>query len=208
MLDRRPWPFDGLSMFQYGGIYIDCPWKTELYSAKGYEKAPEAHYDTMSFEELKALPVGNLASSDCLLFHWTTSTHVDQAIDLMRSWGFEYKSFICWRKRKPSGKQHIGPGYIVRSECELCLIGTIGRPVLNKKIAAKTRNFQETVVEALPPSIDAPVREHSRKPDLFRQLMEDYLPDSYFVCELFAREPWERGDVWGNEVNKFSGEQS
>ena len=205
MLDQRPWPFGHLRRFMYSGIIIDPPWRTELYSEKGRAKAPEAHYSTMTIEEIKALPVGHLVRSDCLIFLWTTSTHLDQAIDCLRHWGFQYKSFICWRKIKPSGKTHMGTGYIVRSECELCLIATIARPDLDRTISSRTRNYFEIVIDDLPASIVSPVREHSRKPDEFRALMEQYIPDSYYVAELFAREPWRRGDVWGNETDKFEG---
>lgn len=196
--------FPNLQMFKYGGIIADPAWQYDMRSDKGYEKSPEAHYDTMPLEAIKALPVNQLAAKDCLLFLWTTGPHLDQAIEVLKAWGFEYKSFIVWHKKTVHGKDAFGTGYIVRSCAELCLIGTIGAPTYEKKVASRQRNLIQTceIVDLLPNVIEAKVREHSRKPDQFRALMESYFPNQFCV-DLFARESWTGHDTWGNENTKF-----
>ena len=198
------WPLKPLQMFKYGGLIIDPPWPYKMYSEKGYEKSPEAHYDTMSLEEIKALPVNELAARDCLLFLWSTAPHLAQAIDVMQAWGFTYKTFIVWHKKTVHGKDAFGTGYIVRSTAEICLVGTIGNPPINRKVSTRQRNLIQTcdIADCLPNIVEAVTREHSRKPDEFRALMERYIPDQ-FLAECFAREPWPGHDVWGNETEKF-----
>jgi len=66
------WPFDPLTPMKYGAILADPPWAYAMRSEKGYEKSPEAHYETMPLADIKALPVRELAGPDCLLFMWST----------------------------------------------------------------------------------------------------------------------------------------
>ncbi|RJG46460.1 MT-A70 family methyltransferase [Mesorhizobium sp. DCY119] len=183
------WPFHGLTPLKYGGLLIDPCYRYEMRSEKGYEKSPEAHYETMSEDELAALPVGYLASGNCLLWMWSTWPHLPVAMRLMKHYGFTYKTGGAWVKRTPKGKPTFGTGYILRSSTEPFLIGTIGEPVVRSK---SVRNL-----------IDSIRREHSRKPPEARAMMSALLPDQ-FMAELFAREPWPGNDVWGNETAKFS----
>jgi len=184
-----PWPFDGLMPMRYGAILADPPWAYAMRSPKGYDKSPEAHYKTMSPEAIKALPVGQLAGPDCLLFLWSTFPHLPLALEVMAAWGFTYKTGGAWIKRgKGTGTLAFGTGYILRSASEVFLIGTIGAP------AYRSRSVRNV--------IDAVRREHSRKPEEARAMIDRLLPD-VDACELFAREPWVGRDVWGNETGRF-----
>lgn len=183
------WPFASLQMFKYGLILADPPWSYEMYSEKGYEKSPEAHYSTMSEAELAALPVGHLAAPTCMLVMWSTWPHLPQAMRLMTQWGFAYKTGGSWTKTTTTGKRAFGTGYIFRTATEPFLVGTIGNPLYRSR-------SERNLIEALR-------REHSRKPPEMRAMLDRLLPD-VFGCELFAREPWPGRDVWGNQTEKFA----
>lgn len=198
------WPFNGLTPLKYGGIIVDPPWSYKMRSKKGYAKSPEAHYATMSIDELRALPVSQLAAGDCLLWMWSTWPHLRQAQDLMEAWGFTYKTGGSWFKKGSKGGSSFGTGYIFRSSCEPYLIGTIGRPVMavkNQRNEIITCDLDRDP-DAWPDAIEGLRREHSRKPPEAREIMDRMLP-SAFKAELFAREPWAGHDVWGNETDKF-----
>lgn len=182
------WPFEGLTPLKYGAILADPPWAYDMRSQKGYAKSPEAHYDTMPLEAIKSLPVSHLAAGDCLLVMWSTWPHLPQAMEVMAAWGFAYKTGGSWTKQTPTGKAAFGTGYILRSSTEPFLIGTIGAPRISSK---SERNL-----------IEAQRREHSRKPDEMRAMVERLCPNA-FCAELFAREPWPGHDVWGAEAGKF-----
>lgn len=188
MAGAETWPFGHLQMFKYGAILCDAPWSYRMYSDKGYEKSPEAHYDTMSDEDIAALPVHLLAAGDCMLFMWAIWPKVDVAIEVLKAWGFTFKTGGAWHKRAAKGGTAFGTGYIFRSACEPYIVGTIGNPDIGSK---SVRNI-----------IDAKRRDHSRKPDEMRKNVELLTPRA-FRCELFAREPWPGNDVWGNESEKF-----
>lgn len=195
------WPFGHLTPMKYGAILCDNPWRYEMYSDKGYEKSPEAHYQTMSDAELRELPVSELAGPSCLLFMWSTWPHLQQAVDLMKFWGFEYRTGGAWIKRTPSGKLTFGTGYVQRSACEPYLIGRIGRP----ETASKSDRNVIAAPELIPDMMNAVRREHSRKPPEMRAMIDRLLPRAY-KCELFAREAWADNDVWGNQIDKFGGQ--
>lgn len=187
------WPFVGLTPYKYGLILADPPWKYAMRSPKGYEKSPEAHYPTMSIEELARLPIADLAAPDCIFVMWAIWPKLDQCIDLMKRLGFTYKTGGSWIKTTVHGKRSFGPGYILRSTTEPWLIGTIGAPKVRDR---SIRNLIESVR-----------REHSRKPPEMRQICERLAPDSW-RCEIFATELWAGADVWGNHIGKFDAEAS
>lgn len=91
----------------YGVIYADPPWS---YRQKGRGAAAN-HYQTMAAEEIKALPVERLAGKDCVLFMWATFPNLQQALDTIRAWGFEYKTLgFCWIKQNKRGGGILGAG--------------------------------------------------------------------------------------------------
>lgn len=195
----KPWPFGHLTPMKYGAILVDPPWQYKMRSAKGHAKSPEAHYGTMSLDDLKALPVNQLAAPSCVMFMWSTWPHLPQALELLDAWGFAYSTGGAWVKRTPSGKATFGTGYVLRSATEPFLVGRISTPDLGSR---SERNLIEAEEDLTATLIDGLRREHSRKPIEMRQMIERLLPRAY-ACELFAREPWPGNDVWGNETTKF-----
>ena len=192
----------------FGLIMADPPWSYSMYSDKGYEKAPESHYATMPLAEIKALPVEALAAKDCLLWLWAVNPQLPQAMDVLRAWGFEFKTAGTWLKRTTHGKVAFGTGYILRSSNEPFLIGTRGSPKTTRgtRSAVFTDAAQDLMEEGVIPqvalTIDAAAREHSRKPDEAYAACEELMPDAQ-RCELFARQRRAGWTVWGNEVGKF-----
>jgi len=182
------WPFGDLRPLSADLIVADPAWEYVMWGDGGYEKAPQAHYDCMTVEEICALPVNQLARGDCVLFLWTTWPFMPVALQVMDAWGFTYKTGGAWRKVTRNGKVRMGPGYIVRSACEPWLIGTIGEPRYGNK---STRNL-----------IDGLAREHSRKPDEAYAILERLVPATVRV-DLFARQQRPGWHAWGNETTKF-----
>lgn len=166
----------------YGVIYADPPWRFEPYSRDtGMDRSADNHYQTMTLEEIKALTVP--AAADAVLFLWATVPMLPEAIEVMRAWGFAYKSNFVWVKKNP------GTGYWNRNRHELLLIGTKG------KIPAPAPGTQyDSVIEASAPR-------HSVKPFHFREIIEDMFPNLTRI-ELFARERFDGWDAWGNEASE------
>lgn len=183
-------------MFGYDVILADPATEFETYSEAGQGKSPSAHYQTMSFDELAALPVAQLARGDSLLMMWACWPTLPRSIDLLGQWGFRYVTGGAWHKRTTGGKSAFGCGYRLRSATEPFLIGTLGNPQTVKNI----RNVIET--EDLD-VIDAVRREHSRKPDEQYAICERIMPRALRMVELFARQARPGWDVWGNETAKF-----
>lgn len=172
----------------YDLIMADPPWRFNTYSDKGLERSPEAHYQCMTLEDIAAMPVPVLAADHSVLWLWATAPMIMQAFEVMKAWGFEYKTMGTWAKYNPeTGKRGFGTGYLMRSASEPFLIGTRGKP----KTTRKARNL---IVE--------PRREHSRKPEAGYVEAEIMMPDARRL-ELFSRTNRPGWDVWGNEVGKF-----
>lgn len=165
---------------RYGAILADPPWRFATRSDKGLGRSAQAHYDCMTLPEIKALPVQGMAAKDCCMFLWTTNPMLPDALDVMRCWGFTFKTVaFCWAKRTKHGKWHIGTGYWTRANAEICLLGTRGQP---KRLSAAVRML-----------VEAPVRQHSRKPDEVRAGIEQLVAGPYL--ELFSRETAPGWDV-------------
>ena len=167
---------------RYAVVYADPPWHFEVYNEQsGVERAAANHYPTMSTADICAMPVADLATPDAVLFMWTTSPHLPEALRIIAAWGFEYKTNVVWVKDK------IGLGYLVRNQHEVLLIAT--------------RGDIPTPLPANRPSsvIEAPRGKHSRKPDEAYDLIERMYPELPRI-ELFARQVREGWACWGNEV--------
>ena len=175
-------------------IVADPPWSFKTWSNKGKAKSPEQHYDTMSLEDIKALPVGDAAAEDCLLLMWAVNPMLPQAFATMDAWGFSYKTIgFCWAKASRNSdpdwapKWHMGLGYWTRANVEVCLLGVRGKP---KRCSKAVRQL-----------IVDPVREHSRKPDEFYNRVMRLAAGPYL--ELFSRQEREGWTTWGIERQKF-----
>lgn len=180
------WTFGHLSMFGYDVIVADPPWRYDRWSETNQSKGAADHYDTMEVENIAALRVGELARGDCLLLMWACGCMLPQALDVMKAWGFTFKSEMVWRKVTASGKVRIGTGYRVRTMHEPILVGTIG----------------SSQHKPLPSVIDGVAREHSRKPDEFYRRLTEATPRAT-RCDLFSRETRIGFAGWGHEHGKF-----
>ncbi|SMX27276.1 hypothetical protein TRP8649_01379 [Pelagimonas phthalicica] len=193
-------PFGGFNL-----IMADPAWHYTMFSEKGEAKAPQAHYDTMSLDDIKAMPVQALAAQDCLLWLWATNPLLPEALGVMDAWGFTFKTAGTWVKRTKHGKDAFGTGYIYRSSNEPILIGTRGAPKTTRGVRSTTASYSDCCPAEVPASsitIEAIAREHSRKPDEAFQAAEKLMPDAKRI-ELFSRQKRNGWAVWGNEVEKF-----
>lgn len=189
------WPFGHLTPQSYDLIMADPPWRFELYSEAGEEKSPQAHYVTMSLDDIEALPVADLARENCLLWLWATAPMLPQQIAIGERWGFRYVTSGCWVKRTRHGKVAFGTGYVLRNAHEPFLIMKRGEPKCGRDVRSV---------------IEAQVREHSRKPEAAFRAAERLVlgngKSGVRRVELFSRARRSGWDTWGNEVGKFGTE--
>lgn len=189
------WPFDPYPPMSYDVILADPATRFETWSTAGEGKSPQAHYDTMTWDELAALPVSTLGRGDCILMMWACWPTLRQSLKLMEDWGFRYVTGGSWHKRTKHGKTNFGPGYRLRSATEPFLIGTLGNPQTAKNVRG--------IIDAA--EIDAENLGHSRKPDDQYELCERLAPRAVRYIELFSRRSREGWDHWGLEAGKFDG---
>lgn len=183
------WPFGNLEPSSFGLILADPAWSYATRSDKGQAKSASRHYRTMTREQLYALPVWRLAAPNCAMCLWTTGPLLPMQLDLMLHWGFAYKSYGVWGKRSATGaKWAFGLGYWERSAAEAYLWGAIGEP---KIVSHSERNL-----------IEAPLREHSRKPEEIYQKCERMFP-GVRKLDLFSRQTRPGWSNWGDEATKF-----
>ena len=170
-------------MKKYDIIYTDPPWD---YKGQKMTSGSGAinFYPTMTVKQmLKEITIP--AADNCLMFMWTSSPHLDQAIDLGKGWGFDYSTVgFVWDKTVPQ------PGFYTMSQVELCLVFKKGK-IPTPRGARNIRQF-----------LSEKRREHSRKPDEIRNRIEEMFPDQSKL-EMFARTAPEGWDVFGNETDKF-----
>ncbi|MQX44353.1 hypothetical protein CN172_15255 [Sinorhizobium meliloti] len=171
-------------------MVIDIQWPFDLYSDAGAKKSASAHYDVMSAEQIRALPVGQLASMNCLIYSWATAPQLPFAVECLKAWGFQYTSFMAWRKTTAAGKVRMGSGYRVRTTGEIVLVGTLGNP--------KQSHVPSTIFDGI-------AREHSRKPEAFYDLCDRVMPHAR-RADVFAREQRSGWRAFGDEVSKFDPE--
>jgi N6-adenosine-specific RNA methylase IME4/DNA-binding CsgD family transcriptional regulator len=168
---------------RYGVIVADPEWRFEPYSREtGMDRAADNHYPTSPAEVIADRDVASIAADDCVLFLWATVPMLPIALEVMKTWGFEYRSHVTW------DKIHIGTGYWFRNRHELLLVGTRG------DIPAPAMGTQ------FPSVIAIARKEHSEKPEQFLELIEQYFPTLPKI-ELNRRGTARAGwDAWGNEA--------
>lgn len=174
-------------MKKYSVIYADPPWQYRVYSKKGLGRSAESHYPTMNLEDIKALPVGELADKDCALFMWITFPCMQEAFQVLDAWGFTYKTvaFVWIKQNRVSDSLFWGMGYWTRANAELCILATKGHP------KRASPGVHQVIVSH--------IEEHSKKPEEARSRIVQLMGDVPRI-ELFARQSPEGWDVWGNEV--------
>jgi len=171
---------------KYSIIYADPPWSYKDKALAG-NRGAGCKYPTQSAKWLNALPVKDIADKDCVLFLWVTMPKLNECFDLIKAWGFEYKTcaFTWVKKNKVSSSWFMGMGRWTRANAEICLLATKGKP---KRINAGVHSV-----------IDTPIERHSKKPDITKTRIVELLGDLPKI-ELFARQQTTGWDAWGNEL--------
>lgn len=174
---------------KYNIIYADPPWAFNSVKSGGSMKSgAAAHYSVMSLDQLKALDVAALCEKDCVLVMWYVSSQPQEALDLVKAWGFTLKNMnaFIWRKLSTNLIPHFGMGYWTRAGAECALIAVRGKP------KAECRSIRQVR--------DEPVGTHSEKPAIFRDDIVKLCGDVPRL-EMFARVAAPGWDVFGNEVD-------
>lgn len=177
---------------RFGTILADPPWQFQNRTGK---VAPEhtrlSRYSTLSLAEIKSLPVVHAAAPVCHLYLWVPNALLPEGLEVMKSWGFQYKSNLVWHKiRKDGGPDGRGVGFYFRNVTELLLFGVRGKN-------ARTLDAGRTQVNF----IATRKREHSRKPDEQYELIESCSPGPRL--EMFARGNRARWSSWGNQAERY-----
>jgi len=181
---------------KYQIIYADPPWS---YRGKMMNSSVTDHYSTMTLLDICNLPVKIISDDNCILFLWVTLPKLNEFMNVVINWGFEYKTtafvWVKTNKRtdinqfsflpKDSIDSFMGLGRWTRANAEICILATRGQ------VERKSKSIEQLQL--------LPLEGHSKKPDHFRNLIIELIGDLPRI-ELFAREKTEGWDVWGNEV--------
>ena len=176
---------------KFATILADPPWR---FSNKTGKVAPEhkrlSRYNTLSFAQIEALPIGQIAAPTAHLYLWCPNALLPEGLSVMKAWGFTYKSNVVWHKiRKDGGSDGRGVGFYFRNVTELILFGVRGKNA--RTLAAGRRQVNLLATRK---------REHSRKPDEQYAIIEACSPGPYF--ELFARGTRKNWSTWGNQADE------
>jgi len=178
---------------KYQVIYADPPWHYERQIDKVI-KSPSSRvdaksvYPTMKKDEIAALPIASLTDKDAACFMWTTDHHLPEAMEILKSWGFTYKTVgFVWVKKTKHGNSAMVMGPWTNKGAELCLFATKG---------AMTKHIGSHKIAQV---IEAERTTHSKKPQEAADRIVEMFPNSSRI-ELFARDAKSGWDVWGNEV--------
>ena len=175
-------------MKKYQIIYADPPWSYNVASKKGTSRGvAERHYQTMKLEDICKLNIPSAENS--VLFMWATYPNLPQALEVIKAWGYTYKTVaFTWVKIYCHTKNPImGCGFWTRANAEICLLATKGKDYPRRI----DKGVQQVIIE--------PRREHSQKPNVARERITQLMGDLPRI-ELFAREKVDGWDSWGNEV--------
>ncbi len=173
---------------QFGTVLADPPWR---FTNRTGKMAPEhrrlSRYSTMSHSEIMELPISQLVQPQSHLYLWVPNALVLEGLEVMKRWGFTYKTNLVWHKvRKDGGPDGRGVGFYFRNVTELILFGVRGS-MRTLPPGRRQVNFLATRK-----------REHSRKPDELYPLVERCSPGPYL--ELFARHGRADWAQWGDEI--------
>lgn len=193
---------------KYRTIVADPPWDyeegfatapTPVHGTPGPVKRVALPYESMTLDEIGALPVTDWAAKDCRLFLWTTNRYLPDAFKILDAWGFAYKQTLVWRK---TGNPSPFGGSVAPNHAEYLLVATVGKP-------QRLSRLKSSVIDALAPapgkSRGGTKRRHSSKPDLFLDMVERVSPGPYL--ELFARRERLGWETWGDQSANSSGLQ-
>ena len=174
-------------------IIADPPWRysystrTSELDGTGWHGAQFKHYPTMTFAEIEALPVREIAADNAVCALWIVNPMLPKCLKVLDAWGFDYRGTVTWAKtdKRTGTKPFFGNGYWVRGATEHLVFGVRGK--------VKPASRREVSWFA------AKVRKHSEKPgeafDLFARIV-----GAGPKLEMFARAPREGWTTWGNET--------
>lgn len=167
---------------KYNVIYADPPWPyPERQDPKNLYGNVKYHYETMRIKDLCTMSVKNIITENSVLFLWVATNFLEESFEVIKSWGFDYKSQMVWVKEGQGGI-----GWYFWGDHEILLIATKGSMLPKDKFSSVLK---------------APRREHSQKPNEVYEIIEKMYPNCKYL-ELFARQKYsEKWDVWGKEVN-------
>lgn len=184
-------------------VYADPPWRFKTWSHRGEGKGASQHYACMSLDDIKRLPVADIATDDAVLFLWVVQSMLPEAVEVIRAWQFEFKTVgFFWVKMPqswtdtpsqltlmpPRIKPRLGLGYHTRSGAEQCWLAVRGKGY---------KRQSKSVAQVL----HAPLGAHSRKPiEIANRIVE--LTGDIPRIELFARTERPGWFAWGDEVGK------
>jgi N6-adenosine-specific RNA methylase IME4 len=154
---------------KFGTVYADPPWALDKPGTEFRRR--RLHYDRMSADAIKEIPVADFTTEDAHLWLWTTNTHLKLALDVVDAWGFEYKTLATWRKSK------VGTGWWLRSRTEHLILAA-----KSTKLRHNPGSFTTEIV--------GDYRGHSVKPSSAYEMIERLSPGPYL--ELFSRNVPER----------------
>lgn len=171
-------------------ILADPPWRFQNRTGK---VAPEhrrlSRYETMTLDDICRLPVASHAAEQSHLYLWVPNAMLSEGMTVVQAWGFQYVTNLVWLKtRKDGGPDGRGCGFYFRNVTELVLFGCRGKKRM--RTLAPARRQVNAIMEQK--------REHSRKPDALRRIIEDCSPGPFL--ELFARGAAEGWTTWGDEA--------
>ena len=171
---------------KYQIIYADPPWSYRDKASAG-NRGASFKYDVQDHKWICNLPVENISDDNCVLFLWITMPQLPNVFEVIKEWGFVYKTCaFTWVKRNKSQPSWFwGMGNWTRANSELCLLATKGKP---KRVSAAVHSV-----------VDTPIEKHSKKPDVVKDRIVQLCGDLPRI-ELFARQKTQGWDSWGNEV--------
>lgn len=174
-------------MGKYNIIYSDPPWSYNDKANAGKRGACHK-YNVMSQHDICDLPIGELAAENCCLFLWTTFPKLNEVFDVIKSWGFNYKTcaFVWVKMNKKKSTPFWGMGRWTRACAEICLLATKGKP---KRESASVHSV-----------VMSPIKGHSEKPNEVRERIVKLCGDLPRI-ELFARQKVPGWDCLGNEID-------
>jgi site-specific DNA-methyltransferase (adenine-specific) len=172
-------------MKKYNIIYADPAWSYsgQLFNRGGVKNK----YETLHQRKIEELNVTAISHTDSVCFMWATFPKLEEALYIMRAWGFRYitVAFTWIKVYEKSGKIFFGMGKWTRANAEICILGTKGN--INR------------IDASVPQVILSPIREHSEKPEEVKERIVKLMGDLPRI-ELFARKKTNGWDAWGNGV--------
>ena len=168
---------------KYQTIVADPPWHYEAFANNpkpGLGGTAPLPYSSLTLDEIRRIPVADLAATDCRLFMWTTNKYLGEAFGVLNSWGFRYTQTLVWHK---TGNPSPFGGSVAPNHAEYILVGRRGTPAVVSRMSSSV--------------VAAPVTDHSVKPECFLDYIEAVSEPPY--VELFARRARFGWDYWGNQ---------